>query len=46
MKRIVGFMSSLKFKTVGVLMGGFSSEREISLQSGKFVADGLRRRLL
>ncbi len=39
---VVDFMSSLKFKTVGVLMGGFSSEREISLQSGKFVAEGLR----
>ena len=28
---------------VGVLYGGFSSEREISLRSGKGVSDGLRR---
>ncbi len=31
-----------KFRRVAVLMGGISSEREISLRSGKAVAQGLR----
>ncbi len=31
----------MRFKRVGVLMGGFSAEREVSLQSGEAVADGL-----
>lgn len=31
----------MRFKRVGVLMGGISAEREISLQSGEAVADGL-----
>jgi D-alanine-D-alanine ligase len=35
-------MNSSQFSHVGVLMGGFSSEREISLQSGHCVAEGLR----
>lgn len=35
-------MSIRKFTQVGVVMGGISSEREISLQSGRCVADGLR----
>ncbi|MFC1468004.1 D-alanine--D-alanine ligase [Verrucomicrobiota bacterium] len=35
-------MNSHRFSHVGVLMGGISSEREISLQSGRCVADGLR----
>lgn len=35
-------MNSRRFSHVGVLMGGLSSEREISLQSGRCVADGLR----
>src|SRR5947209_6969787 len=29
------------FGTIGVLLGGYSSEREISLRSGKAVADAL-----
>lgn len=35
-------MNSRKFSHVGILMGGISSEREISLQSGRCVAEGLR----
>ncbi len=31
-----------KFKNIAVLMGGFSAEREVSLQSGAAVAAGLR----
>jgi D-alanine-D-alanine ligase len=31
-----------RFKNVAVLMGGFSSEREVSLRSGAAVAQGLR----
>ncbi len=31
-----------KFGTIGVLMGGYSSEREISLRSGKAVAETLQ----
>ncbi len=34
-------MSSHQFGTIGVLMGGCSSEREISLRSGQAVADAL-----
>ena len=34
-------MSDRKFGTIGVLMGGYSSEREISLRSGQAVADAL-----
>ena len=34
----------LKAKTIGVLMGGLSAEREISLKSGGAVADALRSR--
>ena len=34
-------MSSRQFGTIGVLMGGPSSEREISLRSGQAVADAL-----
>jgi len=34
-------MSARKFGTIGVLMGGYSSEREISLRSGQAVADAL-----
>jgi D-alanine-D-alanine ligase len=33
----------MKEKTIGVLMGGMSSEREISIASGKAVARGLRK---
>ena len=33
--------SIIKFGTIGVLMGGYSSEREISLRSGQAVADAL-----
>ncbi len=33
----------MRFKKVGVLMGGKSSEREVSLASGKAVANGLKR---
>lgn len=36
-------MNLFKNKTVGVFMGGFSNEREISLRSGKAVAAGLKR---
>jgi len=31
----------MRFKRVGVLMGGLSAEREVSLASGRAVADGL-----
>ena len=34
-------MSAQSFGTIGVLMGGYSSEREISLRSGQAVADAL-----
>ena len=34
-------MSLRQFGTIGVLMGGYSSEREISLRSGQAVADAL-----
>lgn len=34
-------MSQYNFGTIGVLMGGYSSEREISLRSGGAVADAL-----
>ena len=34
-------MSNRKFGTIGVLMGGYSSEREISLRSGQAVAEAL-----
>ena len=34
-------MSSRQFGTIGVLMGGYSSEREVSLRSGQAVADAL-----
>ena len=34
-------MSDRKFGTIGVLMGGYSSEREISLRSGQAVAEAL-----
>jgi len=34
-------MSEHKFGNIGVLMGGYSSEREISLRSGQAVADAL-----
>ena len=34
-------MSHRSFGTIGVLMGGYSSEREISLRSGQAVADAL-----
>ena len=34
-------MKERKFGTIGVLMGGYSSEREISLRSGQAVADAL-----
>ena len=36
-------MSHHPFGTIGVLMGGYSSEREISLRSGHAVADALSR---
>ncbi len=36
-------ISSRKFGTIGVLMGGYSSEREISLRSGQAVAEALSR---
>ena len=32
----------MRFNKVGVLMGGCSSEREISLTSGRAVVEGLR----
>ena len=32
----------MQFKKVGVLMGGQSSERDVSLRSGRAVVDGLR----
>lgn len=31
-----------RFRTVGVIMGGVSQEREISLRSGRAIAEGLR----
>lgn len=34
-------MSARQYGTIGVLMGGYSSEREISLRSGQAVADAL-----
>jgi len=34
-------MSNSRFGTIGVLMGGYSSEREISLRSGKAVVNAL-----
>src|SRR5580693_6930120 len=34
-------MNERNFGTIGVLMGGYSSEREISLRSGQAVADAL-----
>jgi D-alanine-D-alanine ligase len=34
-------MSAHQFGTIGVLMGGYSSEREISLRSGQAVAEAL-----
>ena len=34
-------MSSRQLGTIGVLMGGYSSEREVSLRSGQAVADAL-----
>jgi D-alanine-D-alanine ligase len=34
-------MSQHHFGTIGVLMGGYSSEREVSLRSGQAVADAL-----
>jgi D-alanine-D-alanine ligase len=37
-------MSELKTKTVGVVMGGVSAEREVSLRSGRAVAEALRQR--
>jgi D-alanine-D-alanine ligase len=36
--------TALKTKRIGVLLGGNSSEREISLKSGKAVTQGLKRR--
>ena len=35
-------MSNTTFKRVAVLMGGSSSEREVSLRSGRAVTEGLR----
>lgn len=35
-------MNSRKYRKVGVLMGGPSTEREVSLRSGRAVAQGLR----
>ena len=37
-------MSKFKSKKVGVLLGGMSSEREVSLRSGKAIAEGLRKK--
>ncbi len=37
-------MSKFKNKKVGVLLGGMSSEREVSLRSGKAIAEGLRKK--
>ncbi len=37
-------MQELLYKRVGVLLGGPSSEREVSLKSGKAVAEALRRK--
>ncbi len=37
-------MQDLSSKVVGVLLGGTSSEREVSLKSGKAVAEALRRK--
>ena len=34
----------LKEKKIGVLMGGTSTEREISLKTGKAIAEALRRK--
>jgi D-alanine-D-alanine ligase len=32
-----------KFQNVAVLKGGFSAEREVSLESGAAIANGLRK---
>ena len=37
-------IKNLKEKSIGVLMGGTSAEREVSLDTGKAVVDSLRRR--
>ncbi len=37
-------MAKFKDKKIGVLLGGMSSEREVSLRSGKAIADGLRKK--
>ena len=37
-------MESLKDKTIGVLMGGLSSEREVSLETGKAVFQALQQK--
>jgi D-alanine-D-alanine ligase len=37
-------MSQFKNKKIGVLLGGLSSEREISLRSGRAVTEGLRKK--
>lgn len=37
-------MSKFKNKKVGVLLGGMSSEREVSLRSGKAIGEGLRKK--
>ena len=37
-------MPRFKDKKIGVLLGGLSSEREISLRSGRAVAEGLRKK--
>ncbi|MFO1518086.1 MAG: D-alanine--D-alanine ligase [bacterium] len=37
-------MAIFKNKKIGVLLGGLSSEREVSLRSGKAVAEGLRKK--
>jgi len=37
-------MAKFKGKKVGVLLGGMSSEREVSLRSGKAIAEGLRKK--
>jgi len=37
-------MAKFKNKKIGVLLGGMSSEREVSLRSGKAIAEGLRKK--
>lgn len=37
-------MPKFKDKKIGVLLGGMSSEREVSLRSGKAIAEGLRKK--